>query len=180
MKKRLIILILSVIAISLSSCEKNNGCFERKNELVIQKCIDKIIEVTDRPHLQNCYLVSPYLDSLSLEPYSEIERQSLFKALGMSEKKFYKAQKKILEYSGNYIDDLADLSKCKTSDGIFRVNKVYKNLVHIRFTDYYEEVGLQDLKDKLEFNPNQMFEYVCVLKKDGEVEIVLETASFYD
>jgi len=174
------ILIISVLAFSLSSCEEKEACFEKENELAIQKCIDKIIEVTKRQHLQNCYLVSPYLDSLSLEPYSAVERQSLFKALDMSEKKFHKAQKNVLECSGNYTDGLADLSKCKASDGVFRVNKVYKNLVQIRFTDYYEQVGKQGLKDKAEFRPNQMFEYVCVIKKEGEVEIVLETASFYD
>lgn len=174
------ILIISILIFPLNSCKEKEVCFEQEDKLAIQKSIDKVIELREKHLLEDCYLVSPYMDTLSLIPYSEDEKKSLFKRFDISEKRFFKIQEEILECGGNYIDGLAELSSCQASHGVFRANKVYKNLVQIRFTDYYEQVGLQELKDKVEFKPNQMFEYICVLKKDGEVEIVLETASFYD
>jgi len=174
------ILLIFFLIFSLNSCKEKETCFEKGDELVIRKCIDKILETREGQEIKDCYLVSPYLDTLSLVPYSEDEKKSLFEALDMSEKGFYKAQKEILKCGDNYFDSLVSLSNCDTSYDVFKVNKVYENLVQVRFTDYYEQVGMQQLKDNVEFKPNQMYEYVCVLKKDGEVDIILTTASFYD
>ncbi|BFP42646.1 hypothetical protein FGF1_34910 [Flavobacteriaceae bacterium GF1] len=174
------ILVISVLAITLSGCNRKESCFEQEDKLVIQKCIDKVIELREKHLSKSCYLVSPYLDTLSLMPYSEEEKKSLLKTLGISEKRFNKAQADILECGDHYEESLMDMSNRNEGYGVFKVNKVYKNLVQIRFTDYYEQVGKQGLKDKAEFRPNQMFEYVCVIKENGDVKIALETASFYD
>ena len=174
------LLLISALLFFLSSCNKKQTCFEKEDEIAIQKCINKVIHLKQKYLLESCYLVSPYLDTLSLAPYSKKEKELLFKTTAMSEEIFNKTKTDVLQCRGYYEESLIKLSKCNEGYGVFKVNIVHKKLIQIRFTEYYDQVKIQELKDNIKLQPSQIFEYSCVLKKNGEVEILLETATFYD
>ncbi len=156
-------LIAIFLLFSLTNCQRNKMSFEKDNKIIIQKCIDKVLERYERDN--NCYLVQQFLDTLnffhplpmannySTTGYTDKQIQYIEKILDKGNVDIDKLDKfendTILNCSNSCLEVLTDLSTCDKSDLVFSTTKIYDNLIQIRFADYREEFNIAQMKDTI-------------------------------
>ncbi len=174
-------LVFVFLLFSLTNCQKGKICFEKDDKLIIKKCIDKILETSEGKQVKDCYLVRPYLDTLSLTSYSKEENKILLDNINFNNEELLTIRKDtVLKCQNSYIEVLADLSICDESYTIFSTTKIYDNLVQIRLVDHYESIDINQIRDKFAIRPNQIFEYIFIIRRNGEVDVLLQNDVFYD
>ncbi|MFC4636472.1 hypothetical protein ACFO3O_21375 [Dokdonia ponticola] len=163
------------------SCKSNETCIEEleKNDyLIIQKCINKVLETKEGKSI-NSYLVNPYLDQLSFTPYSKEEIEKTFKGLEMSFDKVISMNEESSNCKKRYYKNLSSLSSANSDAVVFSTTRLYGDLIQIKLTSYYGEVDKDKIKNDEKLNINQMYEYLFKVE-DENVKILLQSSTFYD
>lgn len=159
------------------SCSETKSCLEMNDVKIVEKCINKILGTNTGKQLENCYLVWPYTDTLSLASYSKMEIDNLLAVSGLNRAELSSRQSSCRNF---YTKELEVLSPCNDSHVVFSASILYENLIQIRLTDHWESISQKKVQDKFGLMPNQILEYIFVIRKNGEADILLQNGIFYE
>ncbi|MFC4634654.1 hypothetical protein ACFO3O_12085 [Dokdonia ponticola] len=163
------------------SCKSNETCvkeLEKNDYLIIQKCINKVLETKEGISIDS-YLVKPYLDQVSFKPYSKEEIEKTFKRLEMSFDEVVSMNEESANCKERYYKDLSSLSSTNSDAVVFSTTRLYGDLIQIKLTSYYGEVDEDKIKNEEKLDINQMYEYLFKVE-DENVKILLQSSTFYD
>ncbi|GEM_PF-4788297 len=163
-------------------CQSHTPCPEELNindHFVIQKCINKILKTQDAKSV-NSYLVSPYLDKLSFGPYSKEEIDSAFQSFEIDFDEVILMDDASVGCQKRYYESLSSLSNTSGNAVVFSSTRLYGDLIQVKLTDYYGDISMSKIKNNAGLHTSQMYEYILKIKEDGNVDIILNSSTFYD
>jgi len=178
MRYSFFIFFIMIITIGCNSQERALGS---KEEKIINNCINSILTKTTNQKITDCFIVNPYFDLVSRNENMENFEKILLKKFSSKKDSIYKNNSNLKKKSKNdFYKELIKFSTCKKSNVVINFLEISNNLVFAQLIDNYKEIKSDDLNPNYQFQPSQVYLYIFIIGKNGEITEVLTDGIYYD
>ncbi|TCP23325.1 hypothetical protein EV195_10949 [Tenacibaculum skagerrakense] len=175
------ILILLFVCLLLNNCTRNKKVLDYKKIEMVEKSIQRILKLETNKKVENCYLVNPNINILSIEEYSEQTKTSLLKKLEWNKEDFKKLSNELYrKHHGVYYQQLANLSNCKSSYSVITISCLNDEFLLIKLEDTYGKTALDSLKSGFKIPVSQAKLYSFIFNERGEILHDSQDIIFYN